>query len=74
MSASQFAQGLSYLGLESTEPERKALEALYGDSKGINYHKFFEDLDPVAKEPRKYEKNLAEMISHIQFREVILVS
>jgi len=69
VSASQFAQGLSYLGLESTEPERKALEALYGDSKGINYHKFFEDLDPVAKEPRKYEKNLAEMISHIQFRE-----
>ena len=42
---------------------------MYGDSKGINYHIFFNDLDPVKPEPRKYERNLSEMVQYIKFRE-----
>ncbi|XP_063691984.1 uncharacterized protein LOC134824170 [Bolinopsis microptera] len=69
VSRNQFEQGLSYLRLESTEAERKAINAMYGDSKGINYHIFFNDLDPVKPEPRKYERNLSEMVQYIKFRE-----
>jgi hypothetical protein len=42
---------------------------MYGDAKGINYHVFFKDLDPVLSEPRKYERNLSEMVQYIKFRE-----
>ena len=42
---------------------------MYGDAKGINYHIFFKDLDPVQSEPRKYERNLSEMVQYIKFRE-----
>lgn len=69
VSKGQFAQGLSYLRLESTEPERKAIAALYGYRKGINYHKFFGDIDPVAQEPPKYKKNLEKMVEYINHRE-----
>lgn len=69
VSRNQFSQGLSYLGLECTESERKAISAMYGDAKGINYNKFFGDLDPIVPEPRKYEKNLSEMVQYIAFRE-----
>ena len=42
---------------------------MYGDCKGINYHKFFKDIDPVQPEPQKYERNLSEMVRYIKFRE-----
>jgi len=41
---------------------------MYGDVRGINFHKFFKDLDPVVGEPPKYEKNLSEMVRYIKFR------
>ena len=50
-------------------PISQAIIKMYGDSKGINYHKFFRDLDPVIPEPPKYEKNLTEMVQYIKCRE-----
>jgi len=69
VTGSQFEQGLNYLGLESNEEERKALKALFSDSKGFNYIKLFDHLEPIVNETPKYEKNFKELPVLNKFRE-----
>ena len=69
VTGSQFEQGLNYLRLDSSEEERTALKALFGDSKGFNYIKLFRHLEPTVVETPKYEKNARELTVLNKFRE-----
>ena len=58
---SQFCQCLSYLGLDSSEEEMRVMETKFSDSKGFNYLRFLEELQPSEELEDKYQLRMTQL-------------
>lgn len=57
----QFRQCLTYLQLNASEEEMKALEAKFCNDMGFNYIAFLQELQPYTPPDFMYEKRLEEV-------------